>query len=76
MRNPNWPGGQDIRLTAQEFSTLRQRMHVPTFDFIARALGISWRQVMRYEAGDQPVSGPVSRLMLMFARHGIPRDFT
>jgi len=75
MRNPKWPGGKHIKLTADEFSRLRQKMHVPTYEFLAHALGISWRQVMRYEAGDQPVSGPVSRLMVMFARHGIPSDF-
>lgn len=36
-------------------------------------LGLSLRQAMRYAAGDQPIPGPVAKLLDMYQRHGIPK---
>jgi len=40
----------------------------------AHALGLTVRQCQRLAAGNR-ISGPLSRLLAMYLRHGIPQEF-
>lgn len=60
-----------IRMTAAEFAAARQTIGM-TQMALAERLGVHWRTVQKWEAGERRVPGPVVVLMEMF-REGRPK---
>jgi DNA-binding transcriptional regulator YiaG len=65
---------KEISMTAGRYKQIRERLKLSNYA-LRRVIGVSLRQAQRYEAGEQAVPGTVARLMLMFERYGIPKDF-
>jgi len=56
------------------FAKLRRRLGL-TQSELAIALSFEDRRIERYEKGFVPIPDRVAKLLIMFARHGVPRDF-
>jgi DNA-binding transcriptional regulator YiaG len=56
------------------FTKLRRRLKLTRWE-LARAMGIHERNLERFEAGTSPIPNWHARLIIMFARHGVPNDF-
>jgi DNA-binding transcriptional regulator YiaG len=65
---------KEISMTADQYQRIRKRLGFSNYVF-HRLIGVSLRQAQRYESGETDVDQPVARLMLMFDRHGVPKDW-
>lgn len=67
-------------MEADEFKDTRKRLGLTLWD-LGRAIGYTGNrntvQVMirAYEAGRRPVPPWIERLVIMFGRYGVPKDF-
>jgi transcriptional regulator with XRE-family HTH domain len=65
---------KEVTMTAAQYKRIRERLKLSNYA-LRRVIGVSLRQAQRYEAGEQAISPTVARLMLMFERYGVPKDF-
>ena len=64
----------ELPLTKTSYVKLRERIGLDPYE-LAATIGMSDRQTRRWEAGHAEVPECVVKLLIMFARHGIPPDF-
>lgn len=60
-------------MTARQFLNAIERLGHTT-STIAAVLGISRSSAFRYANGDAPVPPYVAKLVMMYERHGVPKD--
>lgn len=61
-------------MSATKYKQLRGKIGISNYA-LRKKLGVSLRAVYRYENAEQEIPEPVAKLLIMFAKHGIPKDF-
>jgi len=63
-----------LPMDKETFAKLRRRLGL-TRDELAAGLSLGPRHIERYELGAYPIPDRVAKLLIMFVRHGVPKDF-
>lgn len=61
-------------MTKEEYKAARKELWLTNYDLAAK-LGVHKRTAQRYESGQIPISETVARLLQMYVRHGVPRNW-
>ena len=61
-------------MTATEYKTAREQIGLSNYA-LAPKLGLHRRTAQRYESEEMPIPEPVARLLRMFVRYGIPKEW-
>lgn len=56
------------------FAKLRARLGLTRHE-LGLAISLNPRHIECYEIGKYPIPDRIAKLLIMFARHGVPRDF-
>jgi len=62
------------QMTKRKYQQIREQLGLSNYALRSK-LGRSLTQVYAYENGHQPIPETVAKLLLMFAKHGIPDEF-
>lgn len=63
-------------MDTQEYLNALEKLRLPVAaKRTADALGMSVRGIQKIAAGDVRVPGPVDRLLVMYRRHGLPKEY-
>jgi transcriptional regulator with XRE-family HTH domain len=63
-----------LPMKPRTFAKLARRIALQRAE-LAGALGLSTKHIQRYETGLRPIPESTAKLIIMFARHGVPDDF-
>jgi hypothetical protein len=62
-------------MSPAQFQAALEAIGCATYDQAARVTGCGRRSLVRYGVGDLPVPTMLQRLLEMYQRHGVPKEY-
>ena len=63
-------------MNAEQYLKMLKRLKLtPSSKRTAEALGMSVRGIQALASGERGISGPIERLLAMYVKHGLPKEY-